>query len=244
MEYNGYCVRVQALDGYAEKIRMLPATTDYQSIAAIDHKGKTGENAHYHFVIKTDVKDQAFRVRMKKVFNLGKGNEHMSIKTWDGALEAISYLFHEEPDGALMLQHNISDETVAKARELNKTIQTKVATAKERASWKIEEEIYQYLLSQPNLPRDEYNISKQIILFALRHDKYVPNDFLLKAMTYKIQFRLMDGDLNDEEKFAKQYVARVFRMDQDQEHLWMNGPPGGGGRSKSQIIQIIQPPIE
>jgi len=225
MEYNGYCVRVQAMDGYGEKIRMLPSVADYESIAAIQHKGSTGENAHYHLVVRTQVRDQAFRVRMKKVFDAGKGNQHMSIKTWDGALEAISYLFHEDPDGSLMLQHNVPADTVEKARALNKSIQQKVTAAKEKASWKIEEEIYQQYLTSGNVP-DEYTISKDIILYALRHDKYVPNDFLLKAMTNKIMFRLLDGDLNAEETFAKLYVSRVYRMERDEELRWL----AGGGR--------------
>jgi len=220
MEYNGYCVRLQAHEGYESKILALPLNLDYVSIVAMKHKGGTGENPHYHLVVRTDVKDQAFRVRLRKVFDAGKGNAHMSIKAWDGNIDAVSYLFHEDPTGSLLLKHNVSDETITKARERNRDVQEKVATAKERASWKIEEEIYQQYLTSRAIP-DLHQISKDIILFALRHDRYVPNDFLLKSMAYKIQFRLIDGDQNEEETFAKNYVARVYRMDYEQERQWM-----------------------
>lgn len=219
MEYNGYCVRVQAFDGYASKIKQLALVPDYQSIVAIKHKGGTGENPHYHLVVRTDVKDQAFRVRMKKVFDQGKGNAHMSIKNWDGALEAISYLFHEEPDGPLVIQHNVSNETIDKARELNKSVLKKVAEAKSRAAWRLEDAVYEdlivkyqrhpkYMIATGEHIQDE--IGKVIVLHALRHDKYVPNDYLLRAMVTKLRFRLLDGDPDTEERLADQIVARVF----------------------------------
>lgn len=66
MDYNGFCVRVQAIDGYASKILSLVLVKDYESIVSMKHVGKTKSNPHYHLVIKTQVKDQAFRVRMKK----------------------------------------------------------------------------------------------------------------------------------------------------------------------------------
>ena len=116
MDYNGYCVRVDARDGYAEKMLMLKSVTDYEAIVAIKHKGASGENPHYHMVVRTHVKDQAFRVRMRKVFDQGKGNGHMSIKPWDGNIDAISYLFHENEDEPLVLQHNVSNETIEKQR--------------------------------------------------------------------------------------------------------------------------------
>jgi len=206
MEYNGYLVRVQAYDGYASKIVLMKMVADYEAIVAVKHQGSTKENPHYHLVVRTAVKDQAFRVRMKKVFDQGKGNAHMSIKAWDGALEAISYLFHEDGDAKLVLQHNVSDETIEKARELNRRVQTKVQDAKQRASWRLEDDVFEGL--PKNATQDE--IAKTIILTALRRDKYVPNDYLLKAMVTKIQFRLLGGNVEEEDKFANDIVWRVF----------------------------------
>lgn len=223
MEYHGHCVRVQAHEGYGDKIIALQHVTDYEAIIAMKHMGDTKENPHYHLVIKTKVKQQAFRVRMKKVFDQGKGNEHMSIKDWDGALEAVSYLFHEDPDGTPFFRHNVPDETVESARELNKRVQGKVAEAKNRASWRIEDEVFKMFSDNETLPRYEEFIAKEIILFALRHDKYVPNDFLLKAMARKIQFRLLDNKEDQQEEFARRLISTVYRMDYDQSQQWLAG---------------------
>jgi len=221
MEYNGFCVRVQALEGYAEKITLLQAINDYKSIVAMRHKGSSGENPHYHLVIRTDVKQQAFRVRMKKVFDLGSGNEHMSIKNWDGNIDAISYLFHEDPNGTPHLVFNVPTDTIEKARQRNLEVSKKVDEAKQKASWKIEEELMKIYEAENRQP-DLYTITKDILLFALRNDKYPPNDFLLKAMANKIQFRLQGGDLNREEEFAKRYVSNLYRMDYDTHVQWMS----------------------
>lgn len=227
MEFEGFCVRVQAMDGYAEKMRMLSKTADYQAIVAVRHRGASGENEHYHMVVKTQVKDQAFRVRMKKVFDKGKGNAHMSIKTWDGNIDAISYLFHEDGDARPIVQHNVSDETIEKARERNREVQTKMEEAKKRASWTIEEELLESYRQRKVKP-DLHTIAKDIVLHALRKDKYVPNDFLLKAMASKLLFKLQEADLDREEEFAISYISRVYRMDYDEEASFRARQGGGG----------------
>lgn len=218
MNYDGYCVRVVALDGYLDKIAGLLICPDYISMIAVRHLGKNRDNPHYHIVIKTAVKQQAFRVRMKKVFDMGKGNAHMSIKEWDGALEAISYLFHEnESDDVIVARKNISDETIEKARERNRDVQTKIEKAKERASWRLEEALYQQIMNDPTIRKEyvyhEQRIAEELVLLALRNDKYVPNDYQLKAMVTKIRFKLLNGNVRSEEEFARQYVMRVYRID-------------------------------
>jgi len=207
MDYNGYCVRVQAIDGYASKILSLVLVKDYESIVAMKHVGKTKSNPHYHLVIKTQVKDQAFRVRMKKIFDQAKGNEHMSIRNWDGGLDAISYLFHEEPDGTPLLIHNVSQETIEKAKARNQEVQVAVADAKGKAAWRLEDEVFAHI-KNPQITQDE--IAKMLILTSLRTGKYMPNDYLLKSMVTRIQFRLCNGDLNMEEIFADGQVWRIF----------------------------------
>jgi len=224
MNFEGYCVRVQAMDGYAERMRMLSTVADYQAIVAVKHRGSTGENEHYHAVIKTAVKDQAFRVRMKKVFDKGKGNAHMSIKPWDGNIDAVSYLFHEDENAETIVRHNVSEETITKARERNREVQAKIETAKQRASWTIETELLEHYNTTKQVP-GLHEIARDIVLHALRMDKYVPNDFLLKAMASKIQFKLLKGDLDREHIFASDYVARVYRLDYAEAQVL-----AGGGR--------------
>jgi len=234
MEFEGFCVRVQAMDGYSEKIRMLRQVSDYLAIVAVRHRGASGENEHYHLVLKTQVKDQAFRVRMKKVFDKGKGNAHMSIKPWDGNIDAISYLFHEDEDAKPLVQHNVSDETIEKARARNREVQVKMEEAKKRASWTIEQELLEHYKQTKRSP-DIHTIAKDIVLHALRMDKYVPNDFLLKAMASKLQFKLQEGDLDREEEFAINYISRAYRMDYDEEQRFraLTADPRGVGYLKS-----------
>lgn len=220
MNFEGFCVRVDARDGYLDKIQALTICPDYIAMVAVKHLGKTGENPHYHLVVKTSVKDQAFRVRMKKVFDMGKGNAHMSIKSWDGSIDAISYLFHEnDDDSVIVCRKNITDETIAKARERNRDVQEKVEQAKARASWKLEETLYQQITQKQILPPhggwSEFAIAKELVLIALRNDRYVPNDFQLKAMASKLKFRLLNGNVRAEEQFAQEYIQRVYRVQLD-----------------------------
>lgn len=221
-------MRLQALEGYAQRVANLTVNPDYTSMIAVKHLGSKGDNEHYHVVIKTNVKAQAFRVRMKNVFDKAKGNEHMSIKNWDGNIDAISYLFHEDKEDyktPIIARKDITDETIEKAKRRNSEVQTKIAKAKSRASWTIEEELLQiYTLAR--VTPDTYTIAKDIVLHALRNDKYVPNDFQLKAMASKISFKLLDGDLNKEEKFAIDYIVKAYRMNDDERHYWL---AGGGG---------------
>lgn len=208
MDVHGYFVRVDALDGYANKIKEVCLNPDYASFIAVEHQGSTGENPHYHMIVRTQVKDQAFRVRMKKVFDKGKGNGHMSIKPWDGCNDALAYMFHEDENATIVARRGVSDETIAEAKQRNQQVQREIAKSKERASWKLEDEVYERFLRRSDHDTDQ--IAKEIILLALRSGRYLPNDFLLKAMVTKIQFRLLNGDINAEEQFAEGIVQRIF----------------------------------
>lgn len=215
MNFDGYCVRIDARDGYADKIKMIAQSPDYTAVIAVKHHGKSGENPHYHAVVKTQVKDDAFRKRMKKVFDSGKGNGHMSIKPWDGALEAISYLFHEDESAAIVVRNNVSEETILKAKERNRTIQEQVKTAKERASWKVEDELYESLKTlHINQIPEEPDLAFMLVMSCLRSGKYVPNEWHVKAMATKLRFRLLNGDVRAEEALCNQIVTRIYRMEQ------------------------------
>lgn len=217
MDYIGYCVRVDAMEGYADKLTMLKAHTDFESIVAVKHSGASKENPHYHLVIKTNVKDQAFRVRLRKIFDQGKGNGHMSIKPWDGKREAISYLFHEDPDALLVVQHNVSDETIAEARVLNKNISQMVLDAKTKASWRAEEIVYEQLQAErkrsPDTTYTDTQIGTRLLLTCLRTGKYTPQPWLIRAMAERIQFKLLNGIEEDEEAFAFRLARQIFWKD-------------------------------
>jgi len=209
MDTHGYCLRVDALDGYAAKLPLLSACQDYKSIIAVKHQGTTKENPHYHLVVRTDIKDQAFRVRMRKIFDQGKGNGHMSIKPWDGSNDAISYLFHEDENTTILVQHNISDETVAQAKARNRQVTAMVQASKAKAAWHLETIVYEQLKSVTPTP-SEATIGQQLILTALRADKYVPQPWHIRAMTQRIQFRLLNGFEEAEEDFAMRLSRQIF----------------------------------
>ena len=53
-------------------------------------------------------------------------------------------------------------------------------------------------------------IAKALILTSLPSGKYMPNDYLIKSMVTRIQFRLLDGDVNAEDHFADGIVWRIY----------------------------------
>jgi len=212
MDTHGFCVRVDALDGYSDKLPMLSACEDYKSIIAVKHMGNKGENPHFHLVVRTHVASQAFRVRMRKIFDEGKGNGHMSIKPWDGNNDAISYLFHEDENTILLVQHNISDETVAQAKERNRQVVAMVQASKSKASWHLEEIVYEQFKGSSK-PPDDTIIGQQLILAALRNGKYAPQAWHVRAMTQRIQFKLLNGLEEGEEDFAMRLSRQIFYVD-------------------------------
>jgi len=209
METVGYCVRVQALDGYATKIVTL--SLQYDAIIAVKHKGKKGDNPHYHIVVRTTVKPQAFRVRMKVIFNEGKGNEHMSIRNWDGKNQAMSYLFHEDRDATPLCKRGITDEFLQTLRMMNDDVQVEVKKAKEKAANGLWEPAYNHFKDDGSRYLDDAEIGQFIILTALRGDKYMPQPWLLKAMVIKVKFKILEGSVAAEENYARQLAANIFR---------------------------------
>lgn len=213
METVGYCVRVQAMEGYGDRVSALTVNPDYVAVLATRHEGSTKENPHYHFVVRTAVKPQAFRVRMKATFPDGKGNQHMSIKPWDGNNDALSYLFHELDDDEqahLIARKGVSDELLQTLRERNTAVQLKVTEAKQKAAHTLEEDAYRHFKANPNKYLEDWQIGQFMYLFALRNGKYPPQAWLLKAMVTRVRFRLLEGDINLEEKLAEQLSKSIF----------------------------------
>jgi len=214
METIGYCVRVQALEGYSEKIRALTFQEDYTGLLAVRHLGNTKENPHYHIVVKTGVQPQTFRVRMKKLFPDGKGNGHMSIVPWDGDVKALSYLFHEEPDVTPHIRKGITDEFLDKIRSTNVEILSKVKDAKNRSSHTLlqdaTEHFTQFHKDRPIVRISPLDIAEWMILHALRSGKYVPQAWLLRAMVSSVMFSLCGGEEEAEKDYARILAANLL----------------------------------
>lgn len=141
----------------------------------------------------------------------------MSIKPWDGNNDAISYLFHEDENTTILVQHNVSDETVAQAKERNRQVVAMVQASKAKASWHLEEIVYEQFKDRAYNPGDsqwrvpdESIIGQQLILSALRHGKYVPQPWHVKAMVQRIQFKLLNGQEEREEDFAMRLSRQIF----------------------------------
>lgn len=215
---SGFCVRVNdyPVEGlqksYWDRIKDLNEP-DYKAIIAVKHKGDSNENPHIHIVIRTQVKAQAFRVRMKKLFPEGKGNAHMSIKPWDGNEDACAYLFHEEDNNAKVINKGFSEEDIERFKKRNEAVKVEVEKAKGKASYLLEEEAYNVLSKLPNPPRDDITIAKSVVRCAFNNNKYIPNDYQLRCIVSNIQFRLCGGNVEEEDAFIDFYVRRVFKKD-------------------------------
>jgi hypothetical protein len=203
---SGYCVRLDQRESYDERILALCFCEDYEVILGFKHKGDTKENEHYHLVIKTQVKMKAFRARFVKIFDKGKGNGHMSIKPWDGADEAFSYMFHE--GGKPVVNKNVTAANLEKYEKMNVEIQKIVKEAKGKASYLLEDEAVKALTKDA----DPITICNTILGLALRTGRYLPGDFLLKTMVDKVYFRLQGGDLFSENQVIESITRRVLRL--------------------------------
>ena len=215
-QQKGFLVRIDALETYREKILMLTAVEDYLSILGVQHQGVTKENPHFHLVVESTIDLQAFRKRMKKIFNLSKGNGNMSIKPWDGNEDAYSYLFHEDPNSSVLVSKNIADTTIAKAKDRNLAVQREIEQYKGKATWRAEDIVRKQL--DPKRDRKYYHREVCAMLYraCLTHGKYPPNEYKAKQMVAKLRWELYEGDEVMEEEMIDSYVNSVYKfMDRD-----------------------------
>jgi len=207
---SGYCVRITEYPTYGDRIVALAMSTDYESILSFKHKGDTKENPHFHLVIRTQVKMKAFRARFVKIFDLGKGNEHMSIKVWDGNDHAYSYMLHEDPDGMPFFRHNVSDEKVEEFRTINKSVSELVANAKGKASFLLEEIVLKQL--EKNREYSDLEIGMMIMRSAINQKKYHPNDFQMRLYVDRIQYMRHELESNEQEHAMERIVRRALKL--------------------------------
>lgn len=208
MDSIGYFVRVQSMEGHREKIQMLTANEDYKVVFAVKHKGKTGENEHYHIIIVTGVAPQAFRVRMKKVFDKGKGNAYMSIKRYDGSEDAYAYCFHEDV-AELVVRKGVTDELIERAQQRNKQVQEQISESKQKASWTLEQDAIEYFKDRTQVP-SEREVAERLVRIAFDRNKYVPNPYLARQIIANVRYKLCDGDLTKEDQVVRSIVDRII----------------------------------
>lgn len=214
MDYPGYFIRLQQLEGYADLLRTFVEQSDYPKVYALAHKGeKSDPNPHWHIALTTTVKEKAFRKRMNAVFNKGKGNGHCSIKQWDGKLEAMSYMFHEEDDmGKPFINKGYTEEDTKLFKKMNKEVKVLVEKAKQKAAWKLEEKVIKYYELNPNANGyySEFEVGYKFWELALQNDMYPPNDWLLKSMVAKVIYKLSNNV--DKHYFICEMVKKSLRL--------------------------------
>jgi len=212
MQHKGFLVRIDALETYREKILMLTAVEDYLSILGVQHQGVTKENPHFHLVVESTIDLQAFRKRMKKIFNLSKGNGNMSIKPWDGNEDAYSYLFHEDPNSSVLVSKNIADTTIAKAKDRNLAVQREIEQYKGKATWRAEDIVRKQLDPKRKEKYDHREVCALLYRACLTHGKYPPNEYKAKQMVCKLLWELYSGDEGTEEQMINSYVNSVYKF--------------------------------
>ena len=205
---SGYFIRIQQIPTYDEKITALTHQADYASILCFKHIGDSKENPHYHLVVKTQIKNKAFRARFVKIFDKGKGNTHMSIKEWDGSEDAYSYMFHE--GGVPYLRHNLTEIDVARFHSMNERVQEEIKISKGKASYHLVE------ITLAQLTRNEVYSDLHICMIVLREaflkDKYKPNDYQMRSIIDEIQYKNTDQDSNSQEAVIFSIAKRILKL--------------------------------
>lgn len=201
-----YCVRLNYHEGYLEKVQEEFTTTDYSFVLAVEHHGREGSNKHYHLVLTTFRKPQAFRVRLKTLFTKAKGNAHLSIKSWDESDNALSYLFHEDTKDhttPIIVNSNLSDTAIAGLKNKNIKVKEKIGDNSPSA---VCTKIYNdFVKSRSTLP-DHRDIAYAIYTYYYDVGSWQPNKYQVERYIKHIQsllskyFDQASGRTDDVEK--------------------------------------------
>jgi len=189
-----FCLRLDDRCGYREMLYDFFKTERFKKVIGVKHTGKTGENLHYHYVIECDYKQQALRVQLKKTFNLGKGNGHMSLKVWDGKKEAIAYMFHEE-NHEIVTHFGFTDKYVKECYEINEKIQEDVT---KNTPNKICEQVIQVLGDKMDV-RNHRLIVYTIWDILKENGSWYPNKYQLERWISMIQSMITDCNNSEQE---------------------------------------------
>lgn len=207
MSTNKFCVRINLYDGYESRIKEFFSQTDsYPKVFIGFHIGKTGENPHYHVVFTTDkpITVSTLRKRFKLVFTKGKGNGHISVKEWDGKLDAIGYVYHEDQHLVPTVLHGFTAEEISQAKSINAEHQDKI---KSESPMKVLEKVVERLFQAGHTTyTDHYGQVKvrsrwtheeifNVIMDAyIEKGDWLPNRFQMERYIMKVQLMLTQDD--------------------------------------------------
>lgn len=198
-----YAVRLDDREGYADTVSdLFQDSIRFPRVLVVKHKGKSGENIHYHMAVVSDRKQQAFRKELKKLFTKGKGNGHMSLKDWDGKKEYLTYMFHEE-DAEVIYQRNFTEEELKTLREVGQDVKLAV---KENSPTKICEIMaHRFRGSQPTA----WDLKRAILDHCRAKGDWFPNRFQMDRWTMSIQCLLAE-DQNDWEALRESWINSYY----------------------------------
>ena len=106
----------------------------------------------------------------------------MSIKKWDGSLEYIAYMHHEDK-GSKLINVGISDDDERKAQETNKKVQKKIKANTPQA---ICQRIFEYLQEETMLPQfagvpeTRMVVTQYVRILAEKDDLWAPNNYQME----------------------------------------------------------------
>lgn len=178
-----YALRLQAHDGYRDMFSTV-FNDRFTRILCLPHAGRAGNNPHYHFVFTCDYKAPALRMYLKKYFTQGKGNRHLSLKTWDGDTKACSYMFHEGTEP--ILRTGFSDTELENFKALNEGIKRAI---KKNAPAQIVADATEHFKGKDP---DHQLLFKWIMLRLRANGDWLPNKYQMDRWIMRIQANLKD----------------------------------------------------
>lgn len=190
-----YVLRLQACDGYHDKFSSV-FTDRFVRILGVPHTGRKGDNPHYHFAFTCDYKQPALREYLKKHFDKGKGNRHLSLKKWDGDPKACSYMFHEGTE--VILRKGFTDDDIDMFRLINDNIKDAI---KKNAPAKIVEDATNYFKDKKCTHCD---IFMWIMLRLRFNGDWLPNKFQMERWIMRIQ-----ANVKSELEY-KSYLVKLY----------------------------------
>lgn len=199
-------VRVDGNKEYlTEKCIIVKQWIDTQRMLCLFHLGGNKENPHCHFVIElsSELQKQTFATRIKKVFAIDKKSNY-SVKEWDGADHACSYMFHES-DAPIISNKDFTQEEIDKFRSLNNDVQKVLEVNKSRAPGRAVDRLVEEFKGDTPARR----VIVERFLELIRDGQiYEPGDFQLGKYIEEVYMRTRSADQWQE--YVDERTARLM----------------------------------
>lgn len=199
-QFNNFFIRINEQPGYQDRLTELSTMSRFPIFLAIKHQGLKKENPHFHIILQTLQKLGTFRTYLKTKFTEGKGNGHMSIKSWDGNERAIQYLYHEEDCVVLHSKgftEGFLDEQKIKAQKFTEEKKTYTDSLYEYVMWDILNNGELSDIIDEHQKWSHQRIAYKIWDTCKSQKKTYPNKFLLERMIQKVQAELSQKGLKN-----------------------------------------------